>query len=317
MDRRDFLLAAAAAPFALRTDLARARLSPLALVTCDTQARIAAVDPLSGRTVRSISVPVAPNSIELVGGNAAVVCHTNVGAVTVIDGTTLSVRHVLEGFGEPRYTAAHPDGTHALVTDSGSAEVVSIDLAGGRVVGRVKLGEWPRHVTIDSTGSTLWVGLGNESEHIAIVDVSDPGRPRFERKLRPPFLVHDVGFLPGDHRLWVTSGTSGAMALYGRAGQVQLSLPADLAPQHVTFGNGFAYVTSGYSGTFGVHRLTDGRLIRTTRVPLGSFNVQAGFGLVLTPSLDRGTLCVLDRHGTLLREADIAPSCHDACFVII
>ena len=70
MDRRDFLLAAAAAPFALRTDLARARLSPLALVTCDTQARIAAVDPLSGRTVRSISVPVAPNSIELAGGNA-------------------------------------------------------------------------------------------------------------------------------------------------------------------------------------------------------------------------------------------------------
>src|SRR5471032_696718 len=134
MDRRDFLLAAAAAPFALRADLAQARPSPLALVTCDTQSRIAAVDPLGGRTVTSIPVPVAPNSIELVGGNATVVCHTNVGAVTVIDGTTLAVRHVLDGFGEPRYTAAHPDGRHALVTDSGSEEVVSIDLAHGRVV---------------------------------------------------------------------------------------------------------------------------------------------------------------------------------------
>src|ERR1700690_2277009 len=122
--------------------MTRIRHSPLALVTCDTQSRIAAVDPLGGRTVTSIPVPVAPNSIELVGGNAAVVCHTNVGAVTVIDGTTLSVRHVLEGFGEPRYTAAPPDGRHALVTDSGSAEVVSVDLAGGRVVGRAKLGEW-------------------------------------------------------------------------------------------------------------------------------------------------------------------------------
>jgi DNA-binding beta-propeller fold protein YncE len=236
--------------------------------------------------------------------------------VTVIDGTTLSVRHVLEGFGEPRYAAAHPDGRHAFVTDSGSAaEVVSIDIADGRIVGRAKLGEWPRHVTIDATGSTLWVGLGNESEHIAIVDVSDPHRPQLERKLRPPFLVHDVGFLPGDRRLWVTSGNSGAMALYGRSGEVQSSLPADLAPQHVTFGDGFAYVTSGYSGTFAVHRLTDGRPIHTTRVPLGSFNVQAGFGLVLTPSLNHGTLCVLDRHGTLLRETTIAPSCHDACFV--
>lgn len=315
MDRRDFLLAAAAAPFALRTELALARRSPLALVTCDTRSRIAAVDPLSGRVITSIPVPVAPNSIELVGGNAAVVCHTNVGAVTVIDGTRLSVRHVLEGFDEPRYTAAHPDGRHALVTDSGSAEVVSIDLAHGRVAGRVKLGEWPRHVTIDSTGSTLWVGLGNESEHVAIVDVSNPGRPRLERKLKPPFLVHDVGFLPGDHRLWITSGNTGAMALYRRAGAVQLRLAADVAPQHVTFGNGFAYVTSGYSGTFGVHSLTDGGLIRTTRVPLGSFNVQAGFGLVLTPSLDRGTLCVLDPRGTLLHEVDIAPSCHDACLV--
>jgi DNA-binding beta-propeller fold protein YncE len=318
MDRRDFLLAAAGAPFALRAGtraLTQSRRPPLALVTCDTQSRIAAVDPFGGRTVASISVPVAPNSIELVGGNAAVVCHTNVGAVTVIDGSTLAVRHVLEGFGEPRYTAGHPDGRHALVTDSGSEEVVSIDLAEGRVVGRAKLGEWPRHITIDAAGGTLWIGLGNESEHIAIVDVSDPTRPRLERKLTPPFLVHDVGFLPGDHRLWVTAGQSGTMALYDRSGRVRLRLPADLAPQHVTFGDGLAYVTSGYSGTFAVHRLADGRRLSTTRVPLGSFNVQAGFGLVLTPSLDHGTLCVLDRHGALLREAHVATSCHDACFV--
>ena len=105
------------------------------------------------------------------------------------------------------------------------------------------------------------------------------------------------------------------MALYDRAGAVQLRLPADEAPQHVTFGNGVAYVTSGYSATFRVHSLQSGRTLRTTRVPPGSFNVQAGFGLVLTPSLDRGTLCVLDRHGALLREIHVAPSCHDACFV--
>ena len=69
------------------------------------------------------------------------------------------------------------------------------------------------------------------------------------------------------------------------------------------------------AGTFAVHRLTDGQLLHTTRVPQGSFNVQAGFGLVLTPSLGGGTLCVLDRHGALLRETNVAPSCHDACFV--
>src|SRR6202044_2066499 len=109
----------------------------------------------------------------LVGGNAAVVCHTTIGAVTVIDGNKLAVRHVLHDFVEPRYTVAHPDGRHAFVTDSGSAEVVTIDLATGSTVGRVKLGEWPRHLTIDATGRTLWVGLGNESEHLAIVNSSD------------------------------------------------------------------------------------------------------------------------------------------------
>lgn len=315
MDRRDFLLAAAVAPFVFRTGIARARRPPLALVTCDTQARIAVVDPFSGRLVKSIPVPVAPNSIELAGGNRAVVCHTNVGAVTIIDGTSLAVRHVLRDFAEPRYTAAHPDGRHAFVTDSGTTDVVAIDLADGRTVSRAKLGEWPRHVTLDSTGQTLWVGLGNDSEHLAIVDVSDVTHPRLVRKVKPPFLAHDVGFLPGDRHLWVTSGDSGAMALYDRAGEVQLRLPADKAPQHVTFGNGRAYVTSGYSGTFGVHSLTNGRPIRMTPVPLGSFNVQAGYGLVLTPSLDRGTLCVLDRHGSLLHEVAVAPSCHDACFI--
>lgn len=315
MDRRDFLLAAAAAPFALRAGIPHPRRSPLALVTCDTQGRIAVVNPVSGRPVKSIPVPVGPNSIERVGGNAAVVCHTSVGAVTILDGTRLEVRHVLDGFSEPRYTAAHPDGRHAFVTDSGTAEVISIDLVRGRAVGRAKLGEWPRHLTIDSTGRTLWVGLGSESEHLAIVDIRDVTRPRLERKLKPPFLAHDVGFLPGDRRLWVTSGDSGAMALYDRAGEVQVRLSADRAPQHVTFGNGRAYVTSGDSATCSVHSLQNGRAIATTTVPLGSFNVQAGFGLVLTPSLDRGTLSVLDRHGTLLHELDIAPSCHDACFV--
>jgi hypothetical protein len=33
---------------------------------------------------------------------------------------------------------------------------------------------------------------------------------------------------------------------------------------------------------------------------------------VLTPSLNEGTLCVLDAAGKLLRRTRVAPSCHDA-----
>ena len=159
VDRRDFLLAAAAAPFAFRAGIARARRPPLALVTCDTQGRIAVVDPFGARLVKSIPVPVAPNSIELVGGNRAVVCHTNVGAVTILDGTSLTVLHVLRDFAEPRYTAAHPDGRHAFVTDSGTTDVVTIDLADGRTVGRAKLARSPEMKTLSNATILFVFGL--------------------------------------------------------------------------------------------------------------------------------------------------------------
>jgi hypothetical protein len=55
------------------------------------------------------------------------------------------------------------------------------------------------------------------------------------------------------------------------------------------------------------------RLLQTTRVPVGSYNVQYAAGRVLTPSLSRGTLCVLDARGRVRSETRVAPSSHDAC----
>ena len=57
-------------------------------------------------------------------------------------------------------------------------------------------------------------------------------------------------------------------------------------------------------------------MVRTTKVPVGSYNVQEAFGRIVTPSLDRGTFCVLDRDGRLLHRVQVAPSSHDACFVM-
>jgi len=44
--------------------------------------------------------------------------------------------------------------------------------------------------------------------------------------------------------------------------------------------------------------------------------VQEAFGWIVTPSLDRGTFCVLDRQGRLARRVQVSPSSHDACFVM-
>ena len=112
----------------------------------------------------------------------------------------------------------------------------------------------------------------------------------------------------------MTSGLSNRTAIYVRGRRLHSTLDADAAPQHVTFGNAVAYVTSGHSGTLRVHSLADGRLLRTTRIPLGSYNVQHGRGRVITPSLSRGTLTILSVSGALLASVHVSSSCHDACF---
>ena len=136
-------------------------------MTCDAESRLAVVDLTAFRVVRSIETLPDPRSVELVGGRA-VVCHTAVGAVSIVGAQ--GVQHVLHDFVEPRYTAAHPDGVHAFVTDSGRSGVVAIDVMRGRVLGRVALPGWARHIAIDAAGRRLWVALGSASERVAVLD---------------------------------------------------------------------------------------------------------------------------------------------------
>jgi DNA-binding beta-propeller fold protein YncE len=296
VDRRQFIVAALGTPYALRRRLLH---GPVALVTCDTESRLALVDLDTFGVVGSIATLPDPRSVETVG-EVALVCHTAVGALSIVDRSR--VRHVLRGFVEPRYTAAHPDGVHAFVTDSGRSGVAVVDVRRGVVTGRVKLQGWARHLSIARDGAKLWVGLGNASEHVAIVGT----RPlRRLHDLTPGFLAHDVGVAP-DGRLWITSGNARVLAVgNGRHA-------ADLAPQHVTFGNGRVFVTSGDSGTLHVQR-HDGSVLSRADIPLGSYNVQYAHGRVVTPSLSRGTLAILDGRGAHLATVRVAASCHDAC----
>jgi DNA-binding beta-propeller fold protein YncE len=318
MNRREFLVGAIALPATLRlAPGALAGGTPVALVTADTQARVAVVELSTGRILRSIPTAPGPRSIESVWGKVAVVCHTAQGIVSLIDGPSLRVRQVQGRFDEPRYTAAGANARHAFVTDSGSHEVVTVDVLSGRVVARIGVGGPARHVSIDPSYKLLWVSLGSKAEKVAVLDVSRPLAPRLLRAFRPPFLAHDVGIAPGGRRVWVSSGDRGALAVYDRrSGNVLRRLPADAPPQHVTFSGTHAYVTSGEDGTLRVLSLEDGRVVHTTKVPVGSYNVQEAFGWIVTPSLDRGTFCVLDPQGRLHRRVQVSSSSHDACFVM-
>jgi DNA-binding beta-propeller fold protein YncE len=319
MDRRTFVVAAVGLPPALAARPARAILlggTPLALVTADLESRVVAVELTSGRVHREIETEPGPRSIESVGGTAAVIAHTTRGVVSVLDGATLRVRALVRGFEEPRYTAADRGGRLAYVTDSGRGDIAAIDVLRGVVLGRLALRGPARHVSLSPSGRTLWVALGSKAQEVAVVGVRGAAM-RLSARVEPPFLAHDVGFTPDGERVWVTSGSRNTIAVYDvRTRRVRFTLAADAPPQHVTFAGARAYVASGDDGTFRVHELANGRLLARTSVPLGSYNVQQGWGRVLTPSLERGTLCVLGPSGRLVHEVRVARSSHDACFVM-
>jgi hypothetical protein len=247
-----------------------------------------------------------PRSIQGRAGVVAVCAHTKLGKLSLLERDSsghVHVRRVLGGFGEPRYAVIA--GRFAFVTDSAAGEVATVDLVRARVVHRAPVGDLARHVT--RRGSTLFVGLGSSATHVVAVDVGNPRAPRVIRRIAPRFLVHDVAVAP-DGRLWMTAGRERRIALHGGP-----ELAADEAPQHVTFGPSRAYVASGDGGSVRVHDLADGRVRRVARVPFGSYNVQAGAGATVTPSLASGRLTVLDRLGRVRREIKVAHAAHDAC----
>jgi DNA-binding beta-propeller fold protein YncE len=306
VNRRDFLVGAAALALAPEALARRLGGTPTALVTADLESHVVAVELSTGRVLREIPTRAGPRSIEQVG-NLALVAHTEHGALSVIDGATLRVQHVIGGFREPRYAAA-ADRRHAFVTDSGDATVALVDVVAAKVIRRLAVGGPARHVSYD--GRRLWVALGTKAHRIAVVDVR---LMRLLSRFAPPFLAHDVGLAPGG-RSWVTSGAARELVVC-RRGRT-LRRPADAPPQHVTFLDGRVFVTSGDDGTLRVYDAA-GRLLRATRIPTGSYNVQHAFGgLILMPSLSRGTLCVADTRGHVLRTVHVARSSHDACFVM-
>ena len=310
VNRRGFLAGAAA--LALAPDALGRRLggTPTALVTADLESHVVAVDVTSGRVLRRIPTDPGPRAIERIR-NDALVLHTEHGVLTVLDGTRMAVRRTIGEFAEPRYAAGW--GDYAFVTDSRLGQLVAVDVPSGRTLGRIEVGGTPRHLSFEPSGRVAWVVLGNKADRIAAVDVGNPRRMRLVRRFAPPFLAHDVGFGPG--RVWVTGGASRELVVYDPQGRAR-RLRADAPPQHVTFVGRLAFVASGDSGTLRVHDATTGRLLRTSRIPLGSYNVQRTDGpRVLTPSLTQGTLCVADARGRIVRRVRVARSSHDACLV--
>ena len=316
--RRELLAAALAAPVALALDRRAfaARLGgSVVLVTADLESHVVALDPSSARTIARIRTAAGPRSIESVDARTAVVAHTEHGLVSVLDAASREIRAELDHFAAPRYTAVHPAKPIAYVTDSANEELVALDVYRAKVLWRTRVPGPARHVSISPDGATIWTALGTKAARVAVLDSSDPRRPRFARTLAPPFLAHDVVFSPDGRRVWVTSGSERRIALYvAESRRPARIIAGDAPPQHVTFTRGRAFVACGDDGTVRRHQL-DGTLLGTARVPIGSYNVTFGSDRVVTPSLGQGTVSLLDRSGRVRAVRRVARAAHDACVV--
>jgi len=325
MNRRAFLLATAvpvvAAALPRPASAAVAGGGTVALVTADLEAHLVAVETISGRIVKRVPTAAGPRSIESNAFGQALVAHTKLGRLSLVDVATLRVASQIGGFGEPRYTAMHPWRRIAFVSDSKREEIAVVDLVERRVVQRLHVPGPARHLSLNASGDRLWTALGTKAARVAVIDVSEPARPRFLRTIAPPFLAHDVVFAP-DGRAWVTSGSRGAIAIYeADSSRPVRTLAAAAPPQHIAFSRSRAYVASGDDGLVRVHRLDGSTIGAAARVPKGSYNVVFGGGtspagpMAATPSLDLGTVTLLSPGGSVRAVKKIARSAHDACLV--
>jgi DNA-binding beta-propeller fold protein YncE len=173
----------------------------------------------------------------------------------------------------------------------------------------VFVGLGAHHFSVSPSGNEAWVALGGRARRIAVLDVSDPWRPKVVGRFDPGFAAHDLAF-SSDRRVWVTAADRRFVAVFDTGTRRPVArIPAGAPPQHVAFGPiREAFLTSGYDGSLEIVDRSSGRVRRTVRVPFGSFDVAAFGGFVVTSSLLRGTLTDLTDDGRVRMSRRFAPA---------
>ena len=292
-----------------------ARGGPVALVTAETENELIAVDPRSGRVLRRVSLPADPEYVG-VSGDTVVAVSGRAGAVSLLRWPSLGPMRILRGFGQPHLVAFSPDGRWAYVTDDQRGQLDVISLTTRRIVSRLDVGVLAHHLAVSPDGRQLWIALSETARTIVTVDMSQPARPRVSGRFDPGFAVHDLEFSPNGHEVWATAATLPQVGVFNAdTHRLVRRVPAAAGPQHVAFAAGDAYITSGYGSSIEMVSLTSGKILRTTTVPYGSFELDTGDGLVVTSSLFRGTVAVLSGQLHLLRVIRVAPVTRDVALV--
>jgi streptogramin lyase len=288
---------------------------PLALVTAESRNAVLAVDLHTGLVVRRVAVA---GDLEDVAATTqiAVLVSPATRTVALVSVPALRVLALLHGFSAPHIAAITPDGRFAYVSDDAAGTVTPVRLAGAVRYPGLAIGAGAHHLAFSGDGATAWVALGETATTIVELDTRSPAYPRVVHRWDPGFTVHDLRFSPSGTAVWLGSATGRDVTVVGaRSRAVLARIPVGPPPQHIAFGPGGAYLTSGYGGTIERVDPVSGRLLDRARSPYGSFELDTGDGYVVTSSLLRGTLAIFDSHLRLLRTESLAPATREVAVV--
>jgi len=266
--------------------------TPVALVTAESENELLAISLPGGAVLRRVRVAPDPETVVSQPSGPAVVVSPASGTVTLLAWRSLRPVVVLRAFRSPQLAAITPDGEWVYVTDAATGELSVIELAAKRVVDRLFVGHGAHHLAVSPDQRRTWVALGERASTIIALDTSRPNRPRVIWRFHPQVAAHDLVFSPNGRSVWVGSDSASYVSVLGaRNGRLLGTVPAGRPPQHIAFipyGRTRAFITSGYGSSIEMVDPATRKVIRTERLPYGSFNLATSGGLVVTSSLLNG-----------------------------
>jgi YVTN family beta-propeller protein len=275
---------------------------PVALVTAESENELLAISLPGGAVLRRVRVAPDPETVVSQPSGPAVVVSPGSGTVTLLAWRSLRPITVLRAFRSPQLAAITPDGEWVYVTDAASGELSVIELAAKRVVDRVFVGKGAHHLAVSPDQRRTWVALGERASTIVALDTSRPNRPRVIWRFHPQVAAHDLVFSPDGRSVWVGSDTASYVSVLAAGnGGLLGKVPAGRPPQHIAFipyRHPRAFITSGYGSSIEMVNPATRKLIRTRRLPYGSFNLATSGDLVVTCSLLNGD--VTEFNGAIL-----------------
>ncbi|MDT8435688.1 MAG: PQQ-binding-like beta-propeller repeat protein [Gemmatimonadota bacterium] len=131
--------------------------------------------------------------------------------------------------------AEGPGGTLVVVNKAGASATL-LDVATGRTLAEIPVGEGPHEVVVSADGSTAVVtvyGGRVPGDRLAVIDVAD-GTLRRTIRLGEHRRPHGIAFLPGDREALVTSESSGHVVRVDiETGDIVQALPTEQDGSHM------------------------------------------------------------------------------------